>query len=139
MKRRYFEWDYVANTVIEWERHGTCNRCGVCCEASVTYEIQSPYKRSMRYGGRETDHKGIWQEVHTGRWRYFFKVVRVDVNSPTVCGELTDDKLCAMHADKCFLCQEWPFSPRCVAPFPECGYSFTEVQRGRISELEDGL
>ena len=138
MRRRYFEWDHVADTVIEWRREGSCKRCGACCRSGIEFIVHHPYKRDSRSGGRSDDGKGIWQEVNIGRWRYLFSVQKIDPNHSTQCGELTDDKLCAMHADKCFLCWEWPFSPRCVAPFPECGYSFTEVQRGRISELVEG-
>jgi len=138
MKRRYFEWDYVADTVIEWERHGSCKQCGACCRSGIEFIVHRPYKRDCRSGGREARESGIWQEVHMGRWRYFFSVTRIDPAHDGQCCELTEDNLCAMHTDKCFLCREWPFSPRCVAPFPECGYSFTEVQRGRISELRGG-
>lgn len=135
--RRYLEWDYAADTVTEYERHGECTKCGACCEARIEFTIHRPYKRDTRSGGRETNSRGIWQEVNTGRWRYFFRMERADPNHDTRCSELTDDNLCAMHEDKCFLCREWPFSPRCTAPFPECGYGFTEIQRGRISEREE--
>lgn len=136
--RRYFEWDYVADTVVEYTRHGNCKGCGLCCEARITFTAIRPYKRSLKGGGRASGSDGIWQEVNTGRWRYFVKILSIDIGHNKACGELQDDRMCAMHDDKSFLCREWPFSPRCIAPFPGCGYSFTEVQQGRISELRAG-
>ena len=135
--RRYLEWDYVADTVTEYKRDGKCERCGACCGATITFTAIHPYKRSLRGGGRVSGREGIWQEVNTGRWRYFVRVLKIEIDLPKTCGELSEDKLCTMHKDKCFLCKEWPFSPRCIAPFPECGYSFTEIQRGRISKLRE--
>jgi len=137
--KRYLEWDYVADTVIEYKRHGECNKCGGCCRTRVTYEIETPFKSERKAGGHNTDHTGIWQEVYQGRWRHFFKTIKVNMAGPG-CGDfgsdgLGDDGLCSHYGERSWICREWPFSPRCVAPFPECGYSFTEVRRRRISEM----
>ena len=137
--RRYLEWDCVADTVIEYERHGECKQCGACCRAHIQWEQSNRFATLSKAGGRDMGAmSGIWQEVYCGRWRHFFQMLRIRPEQHT-CHMLTDEGLCEGHddVDRQWICKEWPFSPRQVMAFPGCGYSFTEIQRGRISEMGD--
>jgi Fe-S-cluster containining protein len=132
--RRYFEWDYPNDLVIEYRRDGSCKKCGECCRTRVAWEQSKPFA-SGKAGGHDTgNNKGVWQEVSTGRWRHFFRLHPIDREDTTSCCNL-DGNICTRHKDKPWICREWPFSPICIDSFPECGYSFTEIQRSEISGL----
>ena len=135
-KPRYYEWDFVANEVVKWERHGECKKCGACCKSKVQFGFQKPFQ-TTKAGGHTTDEIGIWTEVDMGRWRHFFKMQAIQLDGPG-CPTLTDDNLCDGHEDdeRAWICKKWPFSPRCVAAFPDCGYSFKEAERWRMDEIE---
>lgn len=137
MIRRYLEWDYVANTVTEWEREGECKQCGACCRCRVTFKVEKPYGRDndkRKAGGHRTSHEGIWQEVNTGRWRHFFQLLGIDLTE-SGCGH-EEDGVCDCHddPDRPWICAEWPFSPRSIIAFPDCGYSFKEISYSWIEE-----
>jgi len=91
-------------------------------------------------GGHLTNGEGIWQEVKIGRWRHFFRLIKINLDE-LGCNDCDDDTgLCGIYGNdiRSWICNEWPFSPRCIVPFPECGYSFEEIGRWNISETEGG-
>jgi Fe-S-cluster containining protein len=126
VRRRYFEWDYVANRVIEWVRVGDCCQCGACCRVGIGFTFHEPYK-AQKAGGHETDGKGIWQEVRVGRWRHFFRIEYMALKGRG-CPSL-ERGLCTEYGTRPWICREWPFSPRCIEAIPECTYGFREVGR----------
>ena len=129
MKRRYFEWDYVVNRVMEWARVGHCCQCGACCRADIGFEFESTrVYRAKKAGGYHTAGKGVWQEICVGRWRHFFRIDWVAVDGRG-CGSL-EKGLCTEYEHRPWICREWPFSPRCIEALPECTYGFREVLRG---------
>jgi len=129
VRRRYFEWDYVANRVIEWVRVGTCCRCGTCCRGSIGYNFENVKTyHANKAGGYYTTGRGVWQEIRAGRYRHFFRMEYMAVKGRGWCGSF-ENGLCAEYEHRSWICREWPFSPRCIAPFAECTYGFREVDR----------
>ncbi len=130
MKRRYFEWDYVANRVTEWVRVGHCCQCGACCRVSIGFLVDSSKTYgAAKAGGYHTTGRSVWQEIRVGgRWRHFFQVDYVAVKGRG-CPSL-ERGLCTEYENRPWICREWPFSPRCVEATPECTYGFREVSRG---------
>lgn len=133
MRRRYFEWDYVANRVIEWVRVGECCQCGACCRATIGFHFEDTrLYAAEKAGGYHTNGMGVWQEIRVGgRWRHFFQVIYMAVKGRG-CPAL-EKGLCAHYEDRKWICREWPFSPRCVEALGECTYAFREVSRGQFT------
>lgn len=131
---KYLEWNYDTGIVTECQRLGKCKQCGKCCKAKITFEICKPRRNNNRNGGAMTNETGIWSEINRGRWRYFFKIKSVDLDT-TKCESLTDDNLCQHHGDKDPICGWWPFSPKCIDLFPDCGYSFEKINEWQIVNL----
>lgn len=135
----YFEIDYDADSVTEYERQGECNGCGECCIAVIKFmvagELQKRQGWDSRNGGETTDGKGKWQGVWiNNRWR-FFKLMSVENDPAHRCPMLSQDNRCRIHAGKNLLSREWPMAPTQVEPFKNCSYSFREVRRATIEEF----
>jgi len=129
---RYYEWDYDAQIVTEYARHGQCNKCGECCHWTVHFGAIKPYRaRSLRNGSGSTTGRGIWQEINLGRWSYFFCLGNMEPGGE--CPSFDEEtNLCNAHegTERGKICELWPFSPRCLEHFPQCGYSFSIVEQG---------
>ena len=132
---RYYEWDYNSMEVTEFKRKGKCLQCGQCCRARITFTFTKPARSGRACdGGGETNGEGIWQEVNRGRWRYFWKLGKIEPGTIT-CEALTEEGLCEAHNEKSHLCAWWPMSPRCIADFAGCGYSFEEVNHWKFDGI----
>jgi len=139
---KYYDWDYVNGVCIQYRRTGECRKCGKCCLSSVHYGAVKPYRAgNMRNGGPATDGGGLWHEIHIGRRGYFFKLgsVAALANNEPKCGgfdELSGLCLEHEHPGRGRICTLWPFSPKCLEHFPGCGYSFEEIDRWNMDDLE---
>lgn len=129
---RYIDWDYDNHVAVEYERLGECNGCGACCFALIRFSISNQLDESQggKRGGCSTDNKGVWTEVSRGNVRRYFMFHPVDTSIYSKCGMLTYDNKCLLHKKGKKLIQSgWPFSPKNVTPFPQCSYSFSEINR----------
>ncbi|HLY26069.1 MAG TPA: hypothetical protein VKQ72_07005 [Aggregatilineales bacterium] len=140
MSKRFFEWDYEQGVVILYERLGECNGCGDCCMAAIRFSVagklaggNSPWD-VVANGGPDTDGHGVWSEVQADTQRRFFKITQI-VPGSTPCEQLTEDKRCKIHDVKPLFHKSWPMSPRQVTPFERCSYSFRELARWPIADL----
>jgi Fe-S-cluster containining protein len=136
---RYFEWDYTNDSVVEYERSGECNECGQCCTRVIRFVIRNntyPITGWNPHNGATAPlQSGRFAEVRVGDKRRFFNnAIITDEIVP--CTMLTAEKRCAIHAGKHLLARAWPMTPDHVSAIPECSYSFREVGRWKISELE---
>ena len=131
---RYLEWNYDNGIVTEYQRAGKCNQCGKCCKALITFQVIKPRRGIGRKGGVTTDETGIWSEIDNGRWRYFFKITEIDFDYAG-CECLNSNQLCDYHNEKENICAWWPLSPTCIEPFPDCGYSFEQINEWKMSDL----
>jgi len=131
---RFIEWDYDLMEVAEYKRTGECARCGECCRHHVVYyRVVSPRGGNMRSGGATTDGIGRWIEVNCGRWSYFFKITKIDIDHKHECSGLIDG-LCIRHEEKDNICAFWPMEPRHLF-VGNCSYAFQEMWRSTIDEL----
>lgn len=133
---RYYEWDEDNEIVTEYKRHGSCNACGDCCRALVSFKVAGEYEdNDSKNGGSTTDGKGKWAEVFDGE-RTFFRVYNQELGK-NVCSSLIDN-LCEVHnTNKPGVCKKWPFSPRDIEPYENCGYRFEFVGQWNYDELEE--
>jgi hypothetical protein len=138
---RFFEWDYEQGVVILYERVGECNGCGDCCMAAIRFAIAGRVPggeaswENIGNGGMDTDGHGVWSEVRKDNMRRFFKITAVTPGSQR-CERLTEDNRCTIHATKPLFHKSWPMSPRQVTPFERCSYTFRELARWPIAELD---
>jgi hypothetical protein len=140
---RFFEWDYDADSVVEYARDGECNECGACCSVLIKF---APYPTGQgqlnpilgwdsRNGEFINARKGKITEVRVGgKSRYFYDITITD--EPERCAMLTDDNRCRVHLGKRLLSRAWPITPDQVAAFKDCSYTFREIGRWKISEVE---
>ncbi len=140
-KPRFLKWDFDTDTVIEYERQGECNLCGQCCMALIVYKWAGKLSSRFAPMGNTTDEKGIWSEFMQGRIRRYIRLLRVSRKGNHVCPSY-EFSGCVYHAEKSTrmrgklaLCAAWPVIPEHVAAFKECSYSFVEIGRWKISEL----
>lgn len=145
---RYLEWRWDEDTVIEYRRAGECNGCGMCCMVRIEWllprrsepeftpeHILGVHGWNPRNGSLVPLRIGIETEVIVdGRRRYFSNITIG--KEPDVCSMLTADKRCKIHAGKALIASAWPMSPAQVEALPECSYTFEEIGRWKISELE---
>jgi Fe-S-cluster containining protein len=142
----YFEWRWADDEVIQWQRDGDCNGCGACCKTLIQFTMSRAYLPPVNdfsdwlpnNGGVISARVGIGVQVMiNGKSRYFDNI-QIIPNDPNhkPCGYLTADNRCRVHAGKNRLCAMWPMTPTHAAAFEECSYTFTEIGRWKISELE---
>lgn len=136
---RFYEWNYDTDTLIEYERDGECNGCGACCMGVITFQVTGgeAFKaiHNPHNGGPTTDEKGVWLSISVGDKRRFFKMVSIEKTDHR-CPMLTDDNHCRIHAGKYLFSRAWPMNPSQVRAFEKCSYTFREIGRWKISELE---
>lgn len=142
---RYIRWDYDKGEAVEFRRDGECNGCGMCCMARITFKVsQTPefiYPAApgvaidTNNGGDTTDVNGQWSEiVFDNEARRFFKITSIDLNDIHLCPLLTAEKRYQKHNHVNNLCSEWPMAPEQVTPFPDCSFTFTEINRWPIEQ-----
>lgn len=143
---RYFEWDYDNDTLTEFVREGECNGCGACCMTVIKWQYSQANRDEIEArtglrswnpsnGVSQAHREGVVTEIRIGdKSRYYADLVVTDKAERCPC--LTSDKRCAVHTGKRRICTAWPMSPRHVEPFKECSYSFREIGRWKISEIE---
>lgn len=142
MNIRYFEWRWEEDVVIEYRRDGECNGCGMCCMVRIQWDVSRPDNDpfigwSPRNGNRgRCAHAKVSTAVliNNNHWRYFDDI-KIGTE-PEICGMLTADKRCKIHAGKALIASAWPMSPVHVEALSECSYTFEEIGRWKISELE---
>lgn len=134
-RRRYLEWDYSHDQVIEYRKLGECHKCGQCCHAFISFMVLGSIGKNKRNGGITTDSKGLWHEVDKGHWRHFFKMVETRLDD-RICPSLGEDQLCRDYDRRHAICEEWPFGPSNLTSFPDCGFRFELIRQWRISELK---
>ncbi len=144
MGRRYIEWDFDKGVVVEYKRHGECNRCGDCCVALIQFTIDGRYSPLLktRIAATSTEDKkavdnapNVWIELKADDKRYLHKMLEIDVEHKQPCGKLIiEDGVasCKIQFDKDVFHKEWPMSPQHVTPFPRCSYSFEKVKEWKF-------
>ena len=129
----YREWDMDGDVVTEYERHGECLRCGECCRHRIALQY------SKHDGKYHPGIHGVWNEVSSDGYYFCVRLTSVDPERTIAdghpCCALSEDNLCAARdqPDRQELCRQWPFAPRCLEHFPDCGYSFTKIREDVIS------
>jgi len=114
---RFFDYDYNAQEIIEYERLGECNHCGDCCTTRIEFY-------GIGHKGR-----GVWACVtEPGREDFFQQVARVGETGAEVCPYYQGER-CSIHATKVRMCKVWPMNPAQLALFPRCSYTFREIER----------
>jgi len=142
--RRYLKWDYDAQAVTEYRRHGQCNNCGQCCRAHIQYELAGPHATEDRRSaqvGTGTSESGVWHEVSEGEHRWMIGNAIVSQQGKHQCPLLDGDTLlCTKHEEKdpesneLALCALWPMGPEHVESFDECSYEFEEIASWRMQD-----
>lgn len=135
---RFFELDNDAGVVIEYERLGECNGCGMCCMEQVAFAI----------GGKDVpqgwDFRNGWHPVNKGKssgvlvnghWRWFSNFVFGGNPNFKACHNLSADKRCKIHLGKTLLSRAWPITPDHAAAFSECSYTFQEINRWPMDDF----
>ena len=88
-------------------RHGSCKRCGQCCDKSLS---QPDRWAEMR----ETADPDVRIAKVNGRI----------VKMPRVCGSLTEEG-CAVYEHRAPICRNFPAHPNDLKMIGNCGYHFT--------------
>lgn len=142
---RYLKWDYDNDTLTEYERQGECNMCGQCCMALIKYRVAGKWTGTKAAMGDNTDRKGVWSELNTGRMRRFAGLPTVEKQGDHICPAFRFNG-CTHHAKKSLkmggqlaLCAAWPVVPEHVEAFDECSYTFVQINQWKISELAKPL
>lgn len=137
--RRYYEWDDEKKIVIEYRRVGECKKCGVCCMKQICYRISGEF--AMQKGGKPFErfprNIGMWSEINTGEERLYFNTIDIIDDTANVCTSLDENGLCKDHNKKSrkIICKEWPYSPKDLEHFPNCGYSFEKIGEWTYDEI----
>lgn len=139
--RSFVEWDFDNKIVTQYEREGRCNQCGECCKVKITF-IGIPSLESSE-GSSEpqewwsgTDRSGTWNEIQWYGARKFIQLRKLALSEDR-CKDLTRSNKCLMRLFgewSSVFCMAWPLSPKCIEPFPNCGYSFVETGHWTIKE-----
>ena len=132
---KFLEWDYDNNTVTTYEREGQCKQCADCCRANIIYDIYPALKGSPAEQDW-WDGKGVWHAAQHQGVRGFIRITSLEPNSGG-CERLTYDNRCQkrlFHEELSVVCRDWPFSPKCIEQFPNCGHSFIVKNQKAISE-----
>lgn len=136
----FYEWNFGTDEAIQYQRNGECNECGQCCIALIG--MRTAFDRSKgesggRNGGTGTTEKGVWSEIKIDNVSRYYQVMEIDTkNAEHRCPKLSRENKCTEHFDKENICKDWPMSPGQVKPFSDCSYSFEEIGRWNIGELE---
>ena len=136
MTLRYIRWDYDKGEAVEFERQGQCNGCGACCQSVIRFTVCGTHgfnTDDLNNGGDTTSGKGVWTElVFENDMRRFWRIFEIDTVNLHPCSALLEGNRCAFHNHANNLCTEWPLAPEHVTPFPECSFTFKEVNRWPI-------
>ena len=115
-----------------YERKGECKRCGACCCAhQITFKSEIASVSYSAYDEADEE-KEDWSEREgesifkaQGIW-WYFKTLEVKPKTQA-CECYSEDEGCAIWQNmKLFkpICRYWPYHPKDLGPFPECGFSF---------------
>ena len=147
MPTEFLEWDYDNNICTRYKRVGQCNQCGECCKATIKYTAIPLYKNGDTIEGTQewwlrTDGKGVWNEVFYYGARRYVKITDNEglYREEGPCGWLTRSNKCLgrLFGDwSAILCMVWPLSPKHIEPFPNCGFSFVEVEHWTIEKEKE--
>lgn len=133
---RYIRWDLDRNVATEFERIGDCNGCGACCKALIRFSVvnsKNADDHDPRDLGDCVDDQGVWAEILVNDTRRLFKVTEINHNpAEKPCSKLGENNKCMVHFDKPRICSVWPVIPEQVTPFPECSYSFIQINEWAI-------
>ena len=127
---------------IKLERLGECKKCGECCGGKrIGYRCQVGL--TTREVLNEEEEEGDWSNYEgwsafyaQGVWWYFL-VTDISEEDGKICEGLDVDKTCKdWYDEKDFkpICRYWPWNPKDLEQFPECGFSFR-----RVVEKEDEM
>jgi hypothetical protein len=138
---QFYEWNYDEGVVILYQRLGDCNSCGDCCTAAIRFAVAGAVKPGLTpweenaNGGAMTNGEGVWAEVRVNGERRYFQQVSAEPGASR-CTNLTEDNRCAIHASKPLFHKAWPITPRQMASFTRCSYSFREIARWPLADLK---
>lgn len=135
LKVTFKEFDYDKMIETTWERDGFCNHCGECCKTMI-YIDDSDTHIFSKDGEENTNCSGVWHEWEAyGRKRYWKIRIESDEKKGDChkkCGAVCQDGA----PIKSLLCTAWPLHPDHVTAFPECSYTFTELDSVKIEYAE---
>ena len=132
----YIDLDYKSGIAIRYSRAGECNQCGACCKRRIN--VSTTDGDNLTHGSTATDGKGRWSAIEKGTHSEFIRFWYEDAapwHKP--CKFLGEHNNCFFHDDLSWVCGVFPTAPSDIAPFPDCSYVFTEIERFAIdSHLE---
>lgn len=133
--RIFTVWDYDTQTVNQYQREGDCSNCGLCCRTSIEFSVVKPCNpESLHQGGQATTGSGTWAETKRNGDKLYYRI-RGYKQDFLKCKHLDENNLCGIYQDRSILCQEWPFSPADIQPFPDCSYQFTKTGSWTFEEV----
>jgi Fe-S-cluster containining protein len=125
-------WIVESGVLIPYERKGECLGCGICCRGN---NIRATITKSQ--DGQDDD--GLIIERLEEKWEGYSVFQIGDVwrwyktellEEERVCTSLVGNKCeCWQTEEWPEICRYWPFHPRDLEAFPECGFTF-EMKRG---------
>lgn len=123
-------WIIEDGVLVCYTREGECLRCGECCRGR-----RIVYRRFVSPIGEDDgqDEDTIWPEYEgwsvfyaQGTWWYYC-TREITPEDGKQCEVLGSDNTCLKWEDpKDFkpICRYWPYHPKDLEEFPDCGFSF---------------
>lgn len=115
---------------VRYERKGSCNMCGACCQGKFMVAEHTTSKDEMdscqppEIEDDWSDWEG-WSAYWDGEMWQWWKVTKLGPETH-MCPGFINGK-CRCHETKPDICKTWPWHPNDILAFPECGYSFSRL------------
>lgn len=127
-------WAVEGGKLVRYARSGACNLCNKCCKGyRIIYKLEVSLTQDQSDKGGTEDWASWegWSIFYAqGTWWYIEVTVGDDPEAFEGCDALTEEGLCSKWQDlKGFkpICRYWPFHPKDLEKFPECGFSFRRL------------
>jgi hypothetical protein len=130
-------WIVENGAYVKYIRHGSCNKCGLCCcsnEIGIKMEAcmsgdSGPSRPDINRGGNFDEWEG-YSHHSDQRVDWWWKLDVKDKITGSVCESFDPlTNLCDVWDEDDFpaVCRYFPFHPRDIEKFPDCGFSFERV------------
>jgi Fe-S-cluster containining protein len=118
-----FFWIVEDGEFVLYKRNGKCLSCGECCRGNLITArttTSQDAKEGVDLPLSNWDGYSVFQVGDIWRW---YKAELT--NKPRICASLNGNKCDCWQTDEWpEFCRYWPFHPRDIEPFPDCGFSF---------------
>lgn len=139
-------WIVEDGVLVEYRRSGECKRCGqCCCGVTINYTEGMQFVSSEK--GEEKQQDLEWSEYEgysvfraQGLW-WYFRTNSIEENAEDRCEALSAEGQCEDWGDpERFkpICRYWPYHPKDLEHFPDCGFSFEKVESQDAVEMLEG-